>query len=190
MTSLDESAEIITELNSKFDGLKKQVDTSNMSKNFESTEAKGQIVLKDKQIQALRMELKASDMELRSVKLLEAQKSKLMALMEKKIVSLKERNVTLVAQGKADGVDGKAGGAQTPGETEFSADDRKLLVEKLECSTKLNTDLKSANKELKQMLGSIEEKGSAISKVSCWLDIVMYCAQYVFYLQDGVYETP
>ena len=61
-----------------------------MSESFNKTEADGQMVLKGKQIQALRIELKASEMELRSTKLLEQQKQKLLDLMERKIISLKK----------------------------------------------------------------------------------------------------
>ena len=163
MTSLDESQEIIVELNKKFGLLSTEVQKSQMSRNFSDTEVKGELVLRDKQIQALKIELKASNMELRSLKMLDAQKTKLMALMERKIVSLKEKNVALSAQPLGEDV---AATGSSGGGGEFSVEDKNILEKNLEDAETLNANLRTANKELKLMLRSIEDKGAAISKVS------------------------
>ncbi len=140
--------------------------------SFDALETKGQLVVLKKQNAALKIEVKAIQMELRSKTIVEDQKSKLIDLLDRKVNQLKEQNKKLLEKQ----ISGETGASKegekksedsTDGQNTAASNDELLsaqktikeLSEKLLYSEKYGERLKNANSELKAMLSDLEQKG-------------------------------
>jgi len=129
---------------------------------MEVTEMKVKIICQEKNILALRMELKAASLQVEAKEKVDEKKTRLIELLDQKLAAVEKRNIKLLEMVETMLKDKDGNTSRLREATKNMQDLTCRLVE----SERIKSELLRMNAELKKMLENIESKGTQIAKLA------------------------
>jgi len=129
---------------------------------MEVTEMKVKIICQEKNILALRMELKAAELQVEARLKVDEKKTRLIELLDNKLASVEKRNIKLMDMVEQMLKDKDGNSTRLRDATKNMQDLTQRLVE----SERIKSELLRMNAELRKMLENIESKGTQIAKLA------------------------
>jgi len=129
---------------------------------MEVMELKVKVICQEKNILALKMELKSAELQVDAKNKIDEKKTRLVELLDNKLAAVEKRNAKLLEMLEQMLKDKDANTSRLKDATKNMTD----LSKRLGDSERIKTELLRVNSELRKMLDSIETKGSQIAKLA------------------------
>jgi len=139
-------------------GMTMKISASDM----EVMQLKVKVICQEKNILALKMELKSSELQLEAKNKIDEKKTRLVELLDNKLTAMEKRNAKLMDMLEQMLKDKEANTNRLKDATKNMQD----LSQRLSDSERIKSELLRVNAELKKMLENLETKGSQIAKLA------------------------